>query len=106
MVYDEKCLDDRVHILYYEYTLGMRFRISNWVNRICGMGVHTNIVCNQVVYFIGNALPTAIAGFVVLREEEIQPGTLQFRIGGYDIKTLDRELINKSYKDADRKSVV
>src|SRR3546814_4090283 len=85
-------------------------RISDWSSDVCssdlweievvGKGVHTTIVCNQVVDCTGNALPTAMAGFGVLREEEIQPGTLQFRIGGYDIKTLDRELINKSYKDA------
>src|SRR3546814_19464589 len=78
----------------------MRFRKSNWEIEVVGKGVHTTIVCNQVVDCTGNALPTAMAGCGVLREEEIQPGTLQFRIGGYDIKTLDRELINKSYKDA------
>src|SRR3546814_10988428 len=76
-------------------------RISDWSSDVCssdlweievvGKGVHTTIVCNQVVDCTGNALPTAMAGFGVLREEEIQPGTLQFRIGGYDIKTLDRE---------------
>lgn len=65
-----------------------------------GKGTHTRIRANQLIDCTGNAFITALAGFKVLREAENQPGTLQFKIGGYDMSQLDMNLIQARYEEA------
>jgi len=54
----------------------------------------------------GNASLTSLAGFNVLREKENQPGSLMFRIGGYDLKSLDMEMIRKRYDEEVKKGTL
>ena len=100
LVAEEKALEAGVQIRYYETPLAIRIRKNNWEIETVGKGVHTTIICNQVVDCTGNALPAAMAGYNVLREEEIQPGTLIFKIDGYDLGSLDQELIRRRYQEA------
>lgn len=65
-----------------------------------GKGMRTEIVCNQVIDCTGNAAVAAIAKFNLLREAETQPGTLMFKLGGYNMKSLDRKMINERFKAA------
>ncbi|TCS88330.1 FAD dependent oxidoreductase [Anseongella ginsenosidimutans] len=100
MLAEEKALEAGVDIRYYETPLKITFRKNNWEIETVGKGVHSTIVCNQLIDCTGNALPAAMAGYDVLREEEIQPGTLMFKLDGYDLQTLDQELIKQRYKEA------
>lgn len=100
MLAEEKALDAGVQLRYYESPQRLSFHNNRWEIESVGKGVHTTITCNQLIDCSGNALPTAMAGYDVLRESEIQPGTLQFRIDGYDLDTLDKELIKKQYQQA------
>ena len=94
---EEKCLEAGVQIRYYETPVAVRFKAGNWEVETIGKGCHTKIVCNQLIDCTGNASVTSLAGFKVLREQETQPGTLNFKIGGYDYSSLDLKMISEKY---------
>ena len=94
---EEKCLDAGVNIRYYETPTKVEFKKGKWIVESVGKGTSTQIICNQIIDCTGNALITSMAGFDVLREEETQPGSLVFRLGGYDYNSLDLTKIPKQY---------
>ncbi len=97
---EEKCRDAGVQIRYYETPVDARFTGTEWQVEVRGKGTHTMVHARQVIDCTGNAFLTALGGFNVLRGKEIQPGSLMFRIGGYDIDQLDMELIKAKYQQA------
>ena len=94
---EEKCLEAGVDIRYYETPTQIKFKKGEWIVETAGKGSSTQISCNQIIDCTGNALIASMAGFDVLRETETQPGSLVFRIGGYDSETLDLTKIPKEY---------
>ncbi len=97
---EEKCIEAGVHIRYYETPVKAQFIHNNWHVEVMGKGTHVEIISNQVIDCTGNAFLSALAGFGVLREDQVQPGTLMFKIGGYDFNKLDKDMIKKRYADA------
>ena len=97
---EEKCLEAGVDIRYYETPVKAVFKRNVWEVDVMGKGCNTRIQANQVIDCTGNAFVAALAGFKVLREEETQPGSLRFRIDGYDIRNLDTKLIQTKYDEA------
>lgn len=97
---EEKCLKAGVHIRYYETPVDAKFKGKNWEVETMGKGTHTKIICNQLIDCTGNAALTSLAGFSLLREPETQPGSLMFKIGGYDIGLLDLKMIRERYDEA------
>jgi len=95
---EEKCLEAGVDIRYYEAPNQIEFKKGNWIVETVGKGTSTQISCNQIIDCTGNALIASMAGFDVLRETETQPGSLVFRIGGYDFESLDLEKIPEEYR--------
>ncbi len=96
---EEKCLEAGVSIRYYETPTKIEYKGGKWSVETVGKGTNTKIVCNQLIDCTGNALATSMAGFNVLKEAETQPGTLMFELGGYDINTLDSELLKRRYEE-------
>lgn len=94
---EEKCLEAGVHIRYYESPTQIEFKKGKWKVETVGKGTKTQITCNQVIDCTGNALIASMAGFDVLREADTQPGSLVFRIGGYDYDSLNLTKIPKQY---------
>jgi len=94
---EEKCLEADVDIRFYETPTQIEFRKGHWYVDTVGKGSSTHITCKQIIDCTGNALITAMAGFDVLREAETQPGSLVFRIEGYDYDSLDLNLIPRKY---------
>ena len=94
---EEKCLEAGVDIRYYETPTQIEFKKDLWYVETVGKGSSTQIICNQIIDCTGNALIASMAGFDVLREAETQPGSLVFRIGGYDFDKLDLNLIPQKY---------
>jgi len=94
---EEKCLEAGVDIRYYETPTQIEFKKGLWYVETAGKGSSTQITCNQIIDCTGNALIASMAGFNVLREAETQPGSLIFRIGGYDYNSLDLSLIPEKY---------
>jgi hypothetical protein len=103
---EEKCLDAGVSIRYYETPKEMIFKNGNWMVKTSGKGIETEIVCNQVIDCTGNAFAASLAGFKVLREADTQPGSLIFRIGGYDFDSLDLTKIPNQHHGVLRQNMV
>lgn len=96
---EEKCLEAGVRIRFYESPSAIQYNGKNWEVETVGKGTHTRIICNQLIDCTGNAALTSLAGYPVVREKETQPGTLMFRIGGYEIGSLDMQMIKKRYAE-------
>jgi hypothetical protein len=96
---EEKCLEAGVDIRFYETPVRIRSRHDKWVVETVGKGTHTQIYCKQIIDCTGNALATSMAGFNVLREAETQPGTLMFKLEGYDLDRLDMDLLEQLYTE-------
>lgn len=100
---EEKCLQAGVQLRYYETPVSASFAKNQWTVKTIGKGTETEIICNQLVDCTGNAFAAQLAGFDLLRESVIQPGTLQFKIGGYDFDTLDIKMIQTRYEEEVKK---
>ncbi len=100
MVVEDKCMEAGVELRFYETPAQVVQQKNGWKVTTVGKGTQTDIICNQLIDCTGNALAVSLAGFNLLREEEIQPGTLMFRIGGYTLTQLDMELITKEFNAA------
>lgn len=97
---EEKCLEAGVDIRYYEAPVKMDFNGSNWIVESVGKGINATIIADQVIDCTGNAFAAQLAGMEVLREEETQPGTLMFEIGGYDMDNIDTRRLQEAYLQA------
>lgn len=100
MLAEEKCIDAGVHLRYYETPVSTLFNGNEWEVDVVGKGTQVRIVCKQIIDCTGNAAVTSLAGFNLLREDVIQPGTLMYSMGGYDYDSLDIDLYKKKYKEA------
>jgi len=103
---EEKCLEAGVQIRYYETPTQVKFKRGKWVVKSAGKGISTEISCNQIIDCTGNAFTSALAGFDLLREADTQPGSLVFRIGGYDYETLDLTKIPGKYHGILRQNMI
>lgn len=103
---EEKCLESGVQLRYYETPVDVQSKDNKWIVHTIGKGTQTRIISDQLVDCTGNASLTSLAGFNVLREKESQPGSLMFRIGGYDLKSLDMEMIRKRYDEEVKKGTL
>lgn len=106
MLAEEKCLEAGVSIRYYETPKEITFNNGNWKVITSGKGVEATIACNQLIDCTGNAFAASLAGFDVLREEDTQPGSFIFRIGGYDLEDLDLTKIPKQYHGVLRQNML
>ncbi len=100
LLIEEKCIEAGVQIRFYETPTQITFQKNNWVVQTMGKGTMTEIICNQLIDCTGNAYAASIAGFTLLREAIIQPGTLTFELGGYDFNSLDLKMIRERYQEA------
>lgn len=100
MLAEEKCLQAGVRLRYYESPFRILYKKGQWEVETVGKGTHAKIICNQLIDCTGNASAASLSGYKVLREEETQPGTLMFRIGGYDFDKLDLKLLQQRYEEA------
>ncbi len=103
---EEKCLEAGVDIRYYESPTLIEFKKGKWMVESVGKGTKTTIVCNQIIDCTGNALIASMAGYDVLREEDTQPGSLVFRLGGYDYNILDLTKVPKEYHNVLRQNML
>ena len=97
MLAEEKCVEAGVDIHYYETPTEITFKKGKWTVKTVGKGVSNEIICRQIIDCSGNAAAASIAGFPLLREEDTQPGSFIYRIGGYDLESLDLSKIPQEY---------
>ena len=97
---EEKCIQAGVRLRYYETPVNTTFDGNNWVVDIVGKGIRITFCCKQLIDCTGNALLTQMAGYGVLRSEICQPGSMMFKLAGYDPEDLDMDLIQGAYEKA------
>jgi hypothetical protein len=103
---EEKCREAGVQIRFYETPTHISFNDGKWKVKTSGKGIITEISCNQIIDCTGNGFATSLAGFDLLREEDTQPGSLVFKIGGYDFDSLDLEQIPRKYHGVLRQNMI
>jgi len=99
---EDACLQAGVAIGYYQFPLSIEHIDPCWRVQVAGKGILRTIRCRQLIDCTGGADIVAMAGFARLREKETQPGTLIFRICGYNYGQLDAEEIERRYRRAMR----
>lgn len=95
---EEKCLDAGVDIRYYETPTSIKFNKDKWIVNTAGKGCSTQIISKQIIDCTGNAVIASMAGFKLLRDDEIQPGSFIYKLGGYKYEELDLEKIPQEYQ--------
>ena len=103
---EEKCVEAGVDIRYYETPQNIVFEKGHWIVTTAGKGVETEINCKQIIDCTGNAFGATLAGYDVLRDADTQPGSLIFRIGGYDYDALDLSKIPNQYHGVLRQNMI
>lgn len=102
-VAEDACLKAGVQLRYYETPLsaeaapGGGFRI-----RLVGKGLQAGVVTRTIVDCTGGATVAGLLGLPRLREEVTQPGTLIYRLGGYDTAKLDLATLDDAAQTAVR----
>lgn len=97
---EEKCIQAGVQLRYYETPVRISKSGKGWIVGIVGKGLSYEIACKQIIDCTGNASIASMAGYNVLRGEETQPGSLIFELGGYDLSSLDKTVLNERFEEA------
>jgi len=86
---EEACVKAGVQLRYYESPLSVTPTADGWRVRLAGKGTSVEVLTKQLIDCTGNASVVGLAGIERLREKSRQPGTLIYRLGGYDLATVD-----------------
>lgn len=97
---EEAVLAAGVKLGYYEFPLAVEPTGSGWHVDLVGKGQRRRVQCRQVIDCTGGADVVGLAGLARLREKTIQPGTMMFELGNYEVKQLDARLIQQRYEEA------
>ncbi|MHB8901700.1 MAG: FAD-dependent oxidoreductase [Thermoguttaceae bacterium] len=97
---EEACLKAGASLAYYQFPLSIEATPRGWTVDVVGSGVRHPLACKQLIDCTGGADVVGMLGLARLREDTTQPGTLAFRFGGYDAAKLDREQIQRRYRQA------
>ncbi len=97
---EDACLRAGVRLCFYEFPLQIESTHPGWKVELVGKGFRRTVRCRQLIDCSGGADIAAMAGFARLREQETQPGTLIFRLAGYDYEKLNKEIIEQKYLQA------
>ncbi len=90
---EEACVQAGVQLRYYESPLTVEETAGGWRVRLVGKGTMVDVTAKQVVDCTGSATAVGLAGFARMREEDRQPGTLIYRVGGYNPAALDPNVL-------------
>lgn len=97
---EEACTEAGVALHFYETPTAIEQTQNGWQVETIGKGIQRTITTKQLIDCTGGADIVGLAGLPRLREEETQPGTLIFKLGGYDVDSLDADLIQQHFEKA------
>jgi hypothetical protein len=86
---EEACVQAGVQLRYYESPLTVDPVGDGWRVRLVGKGTMVDVTTKQIVDCTGSATVVGLAGFARMREKSRQPGTLIYRVGGYELASID-----------------
>jgi hypothetical protein len=79
---EEACVAAGVTIAYYEFPLSVDRVADGWLVESVGPGTRRQVTCRQIIDCTGGASLVGMLNLPRLREEETQPGSLLYRLGG------------------------
>jgi len=83
---EEKCVQAGVEIAYHEFIHEAKPTATGWELFCVGFGTRRTVRCKQIVDCTGGAEIAGMLGFERMREDETQPGSYLFQLGGtYDV---------------------
>lgn len=94
---EEACTQAGVQLHFYEIPTQILETDRGWKIETVGKNLRRTILTKQLIDCTGGANIVGQIGFPRLREEETQPGTLIFKLGGYDVDTLDEDVIQRQF---------
>lgn len=92
---EEACVKAGVQLRYYESPAAVTATPSGWRVRLVGKGTEVTVLAKQLLDSTGNAAVVGLAGLPRLREKVAQPGTLIYRLGGWDTAAVEVPLLQK-----------
>ena len=97
---EDAIIHSGIFLQYYTSPLRVQAVPHGWKLTLFSKGKQSILECSQLLDCTGDAIVVDQAGYPRLKEDEIQPGTLMFRLNGYDVENLDGDLIEERYKQA------
>jgi len=77
---EEKCQQAGVEIAYYEFPQSITQTAEGWQVDCVGFGTKRRVLCKQIIDCTGGAEVAGLLGMPRLREKQIQPGTLLYKL--------------------------
>ncbi|MXX13131.1 MAG: FAD-dependent oxidoreductase [Gemmatimonadetes bacterium] len=97
---EEACTQAGVKLHFYEIPARVSETDTGWTVETTGKNMRRTIWAKQLIDCTGGANIVGQIGFPRLREQETQPGTLIFELGGYNVESLDEEVIQAHFSAA------
>jgi len=79
---EEACIQAGVMIAYYEFLLSAEKIRNGWSMQIVGPGTYRQVTCKQIIDCTGGASVVGMLNLPRFREDETQPGSLLYKLGG------------------------
>jgi len=92
---EEALVQAGVRLRYYESPAAVTAAPDGWRVRLVGKGTEVTVRARQLLDATGNAAVVGLAGLPRQREKTAQPGTLIYRLGGWDAAAVDVPLLQK-----------
>ncbi len=97
---DEAVLGSGATLVLHTMLAAVDRQQREWRVTLCGKEGLRDERARVLVDCTGDANAVALAGFELERNEELQPGTLNVRLGGFDPAGLDYKFLDRAYQDA------
>jgi len=97
---EEACVKAGVQLRYYEFPLAASAVAEGWKVRLVGKGKSVDIVTKQLVDCTGNAAVVGLLELPRQREATIQPGTLIYKLIGYERAQVDLPALEARAREA------
>ena len=97
---DEAVLGSAATLALHTMLAAVGRQDSEWRVTLCGKEGLRDERARVLVDCTGDANAVALAGFELERNTELQPGTLNVSLSGYDPAGLDYALLDRAYQDA------
>lgn len=99
---DEAVVESGADLLLHTMLAGVRRDGDAWRVTVCAKGGLREIEARALIDCTGDADAVGLAGGPLTVHEEKQPGTLVWRVGGYDVEKLDLHAIDAAFDRAVR----
>jgi hypothetical protein len=103
---EQMIVDAGCQLLLHSMPAAVEKRDNLWHVTICGKEGLQKVSATVLVDCTGDANLTAMAGLALTKPKDIQPGTVIFRLTGYDPKSLDFEKIQLAFENSEKNGLI